>query len=260
MKARTVLIGMLLFLACACQKQACDEPVQFVVQAGEVTKAGDGSAVTQLFVGVLDQEGHALEDFRRVVTRTSSAEDFVFELTLVKGMRYQVVLFAQAAEAYLASTGFTSTSMLRAVPVPATLALNDEGTDAFYACLEVDASEMTQNVALARAWAQVNVASTLAVDAGTTVRLTVSSVPETFDTVTGNVSGTREMTMSGTCLNGVAFEQGGNLVAFGYVPVGKDGALVDVSVKVVREGTEVAREILNMPLEPNYRTNIMGDI
>lgn len=231
--------------------------------AAATKAAGDGLSATQLLVGVLDAEGNPLEGYKQVVVRPVG-ENFSFDLKLLENMEYQVLFFAQSENYYIPVTEYmessTSTAVLRTVPLRSSPAMNSDAADAFAGVKSITSYEPSQSITLTRIGAQVNVASFAAVAAGTPVTLSVSKVPMQYDVVTGEASGEQTVTLSGMSSGGPSFVSGGAAyypLAYGYVPVGKGGATVDVTVKV---NDDIKAEVASVPLKPNYKTNIMGDI
>ncbi|MBQ9720749.1 MAG: hypothetical protein IJV64_08655 [Oscillospiraceae bacterium] len=249
------------------------EPVPFSVllpESGEdapATKsAGDGSAATQLLVGVFDAAGHPL--FCQTVTRTGAGEPFTFTLPLVRELNYQVAFWAQGEDAWVASSGFTAASLTN-IPLTGHATLSAETDDAFSGRMNVAAGESTVAVTLERVWAQVNVATTatsldLSTAGVTSVELTLTGLPTNYNVLTDSFSGSGDRTFSGT-VEGGTFTVGGTsytLLGHAYAPAAASPATAHATVmlKDALGATVRSTAVSNLPLRRGYRTNILGNL
>lgn len=246
----------------SCQKHDADNlvTVNFTVkQQGFQTEIGtkgiaDGSAATQLLVGVFDTDGNAIEGYKTVVTGTSG--NFEFSLQLVESLTYKVVLFAQSPDKFVNTASWTAEG-LKTISLAGKLAANSEACDAFSAVTTVTpATSHTVEVNLTRIFAQVNVATTASLSGITTATLAISGVPSVFNAYTAEATGSQNLSLSATPLN-TAFATGYTYILYAYVPV--TGAHASVTATVTLDGSD-PKTVQNVPLQRNYRTNILGNI
>ena len=112
--------------------------------------------------------------------------------------------------------------------------------------------------------AQVNIASSQTITDVTAVSLTVEGVPSSFDVLTGSASGSRTLTFAATSpLSDQTFTEGGtdfNYIAYGYVPLGKDVRRCEATLTLTRGGTPEEKVVGSLPLQGNYRTNLLGEL
>ena len=233
----------------------------FQAFVGEGVKSvGDASAVSQLLVGVFDTSGNALEGYKQVVS--STAGGFDFSLDLVKGMTYDVVLFAQSTDRFVNTASWTAAS-LKSINMPATRTLSVEDDDAFAAVEHVVAGDSKEvAVFLSRAWAQVNVGTTVSLSSITGATLTITGLPITFNALSGEVSGSQTITWTGAPSGTFTVESTVyNNIGYAYAPAGETQILVDATIQLnTSTGPARSKEVKNIPLKKNHRTNIIGTI
>ena len=226
----------------------------------------EGSAVTQLLVGLFDGSGHPLHC--RTVTRSGAGEPFTFTLPLVRELNYRVAFWAQSPNAWVASSGFTAASLTN-ISLTGHTALSAETDDAFAGVTVVSGATAGHSVTLQRVWAQVNVATTatadeLASDGVASVDLTLTGLPTTYNVLTDSFSGSDSRTFTGA-VEGGFFTIGGTdytLLGHAYVPAAAAPATVDATVTLKDSGSAVLRStaVSNLPLRRGYRTNILGNL
>ena len=217
-----------------------------------VKSTGDGSGATQLLVGVFDAAGNAIDGYGKVVNQTAGT--FNFDLDLVNGLTYKIVLFAQSPGRYV-TDGWTNSS-LKDITLSFS-ALSSEADDAFAAVktLTVDGTVNVQ-MQLSRIFAQVNMASTL--DPGTAaVTLRLAGMPTSYNALTGEFSGESDAVFTGTAKGGSYMEYDYYL-GYAYVPV-RANATATITLSD-DSGVLRSKEVGSLPLKANYRTNILGSI
>lgn len=159
----------------------------------------------------------------------------------------------------------------------ASAAGNDESRDAFYGVLKdvTITGAYSASVTLSRPFAQINFGVTAedlnaASLAGVTVNgaaVKLTNVANSINLMDGSVSGTETVSFANATLPSESFSAAGvsyNYVAMDYVLVGKDAkTLSDVTLTLDVTGTtsaETKYTYPNVPLQGNYRTNIVGNL
>lgn len=197
-----------------------------------------------------------------------------YSTRLVTGQTYTFVFWAEKS-----GNGYYSyDSANKTVAVSYSNATgNDESRDAFYAVLPVTITgAYSARVPLKRPFAQINFGASdydAAVAAGITVTgasVKLTGIANSINLLDGTVSGSDEVTFVNTALPSdpnatlrvasVDYKY----VAMDYVLVGKDRkTLSDVTLTLAADGTlstEPVYTYSNVPLQGNYRTNIVGNL
>lgn len=197
-------------------------------------------------------------------------EDIVFAPRLIKGRTYDVVFWAMKENNYDVGnmTAITRTSGTSA---------KESDFDAFTECVEVEVTgSKSETVTLKRPLAQLNLGVTSedwnAVASEETFGMTPTKMvieltgKDTFNALTGATTGedknvTRTLVVSGEDL--VAGENTYKSIAMCYVypEAGKEN--IDITYTICDQNDKVIREdatIQNIPLENNYRTNVVGGL
>ena len=243
---------------------------------------GKGLTVDKVACAVYDADGVELTELGKTVNITNKTAKF--ETRLAKGQQYQVAFFAynEAADAY-------NVSNLKNITVKDGQLSNVEGRDAFTATISVKPglTAFNQDVILKRPFAQLNLGIDeaeyqAALNAGIEVaktKIVVSNVHSAFNAfenkiVEDNVAD--EMVFE---LNDIPTERlkadinsdGTNeeyrYLALNYLLVGdKNSEKSLTNIKFMWEGTDretnadAITEFNNIPVQRNYRTNIIGKL
>ena len=195
----------------------------------------------------------------------SGTNTFKFQVPMIKGMTYDIVLWAQNKDC-----GYYTLDGKQVTAVYAGKNANDDTRDAFY-CFKEDFSPTAPAVVipLTRPFAQLNVAtSDLNLVAKSGVEITTTTVKVKtytgFNIATGDVTGEQsEITFEATDAPfkaGETLKTGYDYLSMNYILVPKEGMTVDPvytfnnNKGVVFENTSYG----NVPLKQNYRTNILG--
>lgn len=252
-----------------------DSSVTFTVHvpAGMATKAiADGMTVDKLLYEVYtDTEGAVLIEGETAVVNGKAN----VTVNLVKNQTYNFIFWAQAG----AATCF-GTEDLRKVTVDYSAAVaNDETLDAFYAVREVVVDgPRTETVKLYRPFAQVNfgttaedlaaaekagvapVSSAIAVEAATTLNTLTGEVDELVAVeFADNAIPAADETLVIKKEDGTTASY--KYMATSYVLVGAEKDIVDATATItLNNGTTVEVSVPNLPVQRNYRTNIVGNI
>lgn len=244
---------------------------------------GDGTTVDKVACAVYDAyNNEELESLRQDVAITNKTA--TFSVRLAKGKNYRVAFFAynEAANAY-------DVTDLKSIKVNGNQLSNVEGRDAFTAYVDVTEGEtmnaFTKEVTLKRPFAQLNLGIddaefAEAANAGLTVaksKIVVSNVYNAFSAFDNAVA---ENAVEGSMtfeLNAIPTEKlkvtvNGeeklyNYLALNYLLVGdNDTEKTLTDIKFTWESNngdsnaESVTEFLNIPVQRNYRTNIVGKL
>lgn len=202
-----------------------------------------------------------------------------YSTRLVTGQKYTFVFWAEKS----GNGYYTYDSTNKTVTVKYTnaegnpAAGNDESRDAFYAVLPVTITgAYSASVTLNRPFAQINFGASdyeAAKAAGITVNgaaVKLTNVANSLNLLDGSVSGSETVTFANADLPtdpnetltaaGVIYKY----VAMDYVLVGKNAkSLSDVTLTLAATGTQSTTPeytYANVPLQGNYRTNIVGNL
>lgn len=236
----------------------------------------DASGADKLIYRVLDEDGNAVPSLSQVTETgvTDLKTGHSITLTLAKGQHYTVVFWAQDADctAYTVNEDMT-------VDVDYSNALNnDETRDAFYGTASIYVrKDNTTNVTLTRPFAQINVGTTTAdwqtaVDQGITVEkssVTIKNCGNKLNLVDGTVSGSVDVTYGAADLPTQVLSVTEDNVTTNYkylsmsyiLPSAEGTTLVstDYTFTPTTGGAiNVYQGLENVPVQTNYRTNIVG--
>lgn len=258
--------------------------VTFKVSAdGALTRAiSDGTTVDELVYRVFDKNGNPIA--RLPLVKEAAADlssGHTVALTLAKGQTYKVAFWAQKA----GNTAYTVNDDMQ-VAVNYSGANNDESRDAFFNAVEITVKDdVAQTVELKRPFAQLNVGSTTAdwnaaVASGAIVtesKVTVKQAATTLNVLDGKVSGAADVNFTYAAKPGellkVDADGDGTKEDYEYLSMSyilpndaTDGtqktlASAEFTFKAA-SGTEIVVKngLQNLPLQRNYRTNIVGNI
>ena len=246
--------------------------VTFTVSApGIATKAiSDGKSATQLTFAVYDDAGNYLKELsENAATVTGANPTWTVTVPVVQQLTYQFVFIAKAATSPYAVD-------LANKKVTATYgAANDDAADFFYAALkETVGSDLNKSVELVRPLAQVNVGAADLVAAAysldvenMTTGLKLTGINNVLNILDGTVSGSADITLAEATRvkEDTKFVDGFDRIAMGYVLVGEKqttNATINITAKGKIDGADkvVVRDVPNVPIQANYRTNILGNI
>lgn len=294
MKKRNIFLGMLtmvgMFFATSCsQDELFNESTNgdfvnatFTIGTadGIGTRAvGDGTTVDKVACAVYDADGVELKDLYKV--ENVAGKTATYNVRLAKGQNYRIAFFA-----YNEAAGAYDVTDLKNILVKDDQKSNVEGRDAFTAYYDVVTGKtmnaINETVTLKRPFAQLN----LGIDdieladakkAGIEVaesKIIVSNVYKAFSAFENVVVGsTSEMTFDmnaipteklNVTVNGEAKQY--NYLALNYLLVGDadtEKTLTDVEfIWKGKEGetNDPTTTFLNIPVQRNYRTNIIGKL
>lgn len=258
--------------------------VTFKVSAdGALTRAiSDGTTVDELVYRVFDKNGNPIDALPLVkVPAADLSSGHTVALTLAKGQTYKVAFWAQKA----GNTAYTVNDNMQ-VAVDYSGANNDESRDAFFNAVEITVNgDVAQTVELKRPFAQLNVGTTtadwnVAVASGATFnksKVTVKQAATRLNVLDGKVSGAADVNFTYAAKPGellkVDADGDGTKEDYEYLSMSyilpndaTDGtqktlASAEFTFKAA-PGTEIVVKngLQNLPLQRNYRTNIVGNI
>lgn len=294
---KTIATAVLAVLAvAACQKENLDEvapdgreaEVKLTLTSPQIgTKSyADGQTVNKVFVHVYQQDADGSLKYiapaaagesatpSQVVDMTSGAAKY--STRLVTGQKYTFVFWAECLGA--ATSPYTYDPETKTVTVNyAGVAGNDETRDAF--CNVLKDVEITgaysSDVKLYRPFAQLNFGVTsedyaAAKAAGlevTAAQVKLTNAATSLNLLDGTVLGSEEVTFAAATLPTENLSAAGatyKYVAMDYVLVGKAAkTLSNVTLTLTATGTQSTTPEYswsNVPLQGNYRTNIVGNL
>ncbi len=235
------------------------------------TKAiSDGTMVDVLYYAVY-KNGEELVDLRPAepVKRGTDGR-FVFKIKLVKGLSYKVAFWAQCSEC----TAYDLTDF-EAMTISYSGPANDERRDAFFKTEDVMLTSNTQvtEVVLKRPFAQINfaaldynVVTPLLDDKGFTSTISLKGVPNVLNLLTGETSGSVDISydFSPAPSGEDEFFDSNKLlryVSMNYILAEKEKRVYtqDPLIGEFKYGSvNLQIPIHNLPVQRNYRTNILG--
>lgn len=270
-----LLLAMpLLFTSCSKdEKMASEETVQVSFSTELPKRIGTRAGTTDLNVNkvvcAVFEDGEEISTLREVVT-IQEGEDIVFAPRLIKGRTYDVVFWAMKDKNYNVND---MTAITRASETTAA----ESDFDAFTESVEVEVTgSKSETVTLKRPLAQLNLGVTLddwnAVASEETFGMKPTKMiitltgKDTFNALTGATTGedkevTYTLDVSGEDL--VAGDETYKSIAMCYVYPDAGQENIDITYTIYDQDNDVIREdvtIQNIPLENNYRTNVVGGL
>ena len=268
-----VAIGLLL-TACSknetTQHVAKESVATFTIATPEfLTRAqGDGQTATVLKYAVYDHNDNTL-----LFTGTERLSNLsaIVEIPFVNGMTYDVLFWAEAEDSPYTviwdekTVHYTNAEELKS---------NNEAYDAFYAYVnDIPTIEgpITKKVVMKRPFAQLNI---LAKDGGEAAKSDIV-IDKTKVVVTGcyygfnlvSHEGINEgtLTFDAAAINSVPDDNGIQTLAVNYLFPAKEESRVDVEFTYTYHGASLSNKSLtipynDVPIQQNYRTNIIGNI
>ena len=264
----SVLAG--LFLAGSCQRESLEPEavgVTYTINLPEVVQTKGNSGYTEYDL--------YYEVYKTVDAAELETADFLFEkkvemtgntvtltLDLLNDQDYTILFWANKKEI---GDNVFDRSDLRKVQIKPSLSNNND-RDAFYGMdqlVNYDAAT-GRTVTLTRPFAQLNIATLVSTTAGYDMNPTesyvkVTKVPTVFNVLTSKASGDAEVVFDWAAVPaGKKVNDKYDLVAMNYVLVPE--SIVDVYYQIKTVNGTVNNSVGNVPLKPNYRTNIVGNL
>lgn len=270
-----LLLAMPLFFT-SCSKDeemVSEESVQVSFSTELPKRIGTRASTTDLNVNkvvcAVFEDGEEIGTLREVIT-IQEGEDIVFAPRLIKGRTYDVVFWAMKDKNYNVND---MTAITRASETTAA----ESDFDAFTESVEVEVTgSKSETVTLRRPLAQLNlgvtqddwnaVASEETFGMKPTKMIITLTGKDTFNALTGATTGedkevTYTLDVSGEDL--VAGDETYKSIAMCYVYPDAGQENIDITYTIYDQDNDVIREdvtIQNIPLENNYRTNVVGGL
>ncbi len=286
---KTLAATAMSVLAIACAKEPVavngdgeTSTVSFTVEVPETAVATKGISdasttdelICQVFLNPSKDVYTPITELEQKVAVDVATHKAKVEFSLVKGNRYAFIFWAQAS-----GTDYYDTSDLRSVKMKVdNVKANDPKMDAFWAAPTLTTTSSTikdQNITLLRALAQVNFGAVLPalgrVDAVTvtTSKISMTGVPDTFHPFLGGKSTACEGSFDITFAENATIDEkltvegvDYSYLATAYVFAPKlDKKLTDAKATfTMSTGKTTSVSAPNVPIQGNYRTNILGDL
>ena len=292
MKATKLFLGMLavagMLFTTSCSKEDVnvDSSSEYVSASFNIGAAGvmgtraigEGTLINKVACAVYDENGEELPALYQIVPFENGKA--VYNVRLAKGQDYRVAFFAYNEEA-----AAYNVDDLKSVKILAAES-NVEGRDAFTNYQDIEAAELTnlsnveKTVVLKRPFAQLNlgidaVEAVDAAKAGIIVsesKITVSNVYDAFSAFANTVATDANLGSKTFALNEVPAEtlyvngSAYKYLALNYILVGdqnQEKSLTDVEFvwKTADGKTNLpTTHFINIPVQRNYRTNILGKL
>ena len=259
--------------------------ISFSLQADGTMRTrsiSDGSGADQLTYRVFDKNGNIIDGMPK---KTEAATDLTtghkVTINLAKGQTYKVAFWAQDSECQ----AYTLDDMMN-VSIDYSGVNNDEARDAFYKTVEITVMGDTQeSVTLKRPFAQINVGSSsedwaAAVASGISVvnsSIKVYDLANKLSVVDGTVSGNVDVEFTAAGIpaetlrvdaNGDGTKEDYHYLSMSYVlpndaTTGYAKTVASAEFVFTPSAGEpicLSQGLQNIPLQRNYRTNIVGRI
>ena len=267
-----LLLAMpMLFTSCSNDEEmASEETVQVSFSTELPKRIGTRAGTTVLNVNkvvcAVFEGGEEISALRKVIT-IQEGEDIVFAPRLIKGRTYDVVFWAMKDDNYNVDDMKTIT---RASAATAT----ESDFDAFTESVEVEVTgSKSETITLKRPFAQLNLGVTtedwIAVE---TLGMTPQKIDikvtgkDTFNALTGAATGEEKELTYTLGVSGEDLEAGSEIyksIAMCYVYPDAGQENKKITYTIYDQKNDVIREnvtIQNIPLENNYRTNVVGGL
>ena len=299
MRKSNFFVGMLavagMFFATSCsQDEMFNESVNgafvnatFTIGAenGIGTRAvGEGLTANTVVCAVFDANGEEMVNLREYLPVVNKAA--TYSKRLAKGQDYRVAFFAYNAQDAAGTSLYYDVTNMKSIKVLGNQASNVEERDAFTAFVDIEGSELTnlsnvvKNVTLKRPFAQLNlgVDGTELQDAAnagvviTNTAIKVTNVWNAFNAYDDDIADDAVAAPMEFALNAVptqALTVNGaeyTYLALNYLLVGDkdvEKSLSDVEFKwqpANGKTNEPTTHFVNIPVQRNYRTNIIGKL
>ena len=268
------------FFAASCQQemlepQAEGNTVTFEVSIPEVaTKSYDaeGKNVNDLVYAVYSTEAETLEaaqesnlTFFYAVNETSGASfdangKSIVSLELLNDQNYLILFWAQSNDAWVSAQG--SNINLLNVTYPTSMAANNKHLEAFsgVSFIKNVKGARKETVKLTRPFAQINLATTMPQAFTATLRqsdMSVAKAAASFNVAKQLASGERTVSFTAANVPVADFKTGYTYAGANYIFA---NGTVDVTYNLYTSHGDVNNTVSNVPVEKNYRTNILGNL
>ena len=273
---RILIILSALFLLVSCQKDERIEtseqsvltytvsaPFEFEIKS---TSTGNGSEINALWYGVYHKKADGsfvyMSDMSAYVPVDNASEDISVPITLFKDQEYKIIFVAQHIKAVASASGDMSNCYTYIINENGHMSLNPkavitdgEQLDAFvyWEATGVIQNSYKKRIELTRPLAQINVSSSVS-ELPTRIDLAVTGTAASYNIFDGQYAGptSESISFSGLVCNGE------DLAAIYVLPAG-NSVILDMTMHYPG-GTTKTKQVENIPVAPNYRTNVTGNI
>lgn len=267
-----LLLAMpLLFTSCSNDEEmASEETVQVSFSTELPKRIGTRASATVLNVNkvvcAVFEGGEEISALRKVIS-IQEGEDIVFAPRLIKGRKYDVVFWAMKDDNY-------NVDDMKTITRASAAAATESDFDAFTESVEVEVTgSKSETITLKRPFAQLNLGVTTEDwNAVETLGMTPNKIDikvtgkDTFNALTGAATGgdveiTRNLLVSGSDLTAGNSTYKSIAMCYVYPDAGQENK--DITYSIYDLNNEVIRKdvtIQNIPLENNYRTNVVGGL
>ena len=283
------LSALALFASCNKEAERPASPEGEVVTAtftvaapeGVATKAdiGDGTKATDLIVAVYDEQKNYLQALSESAVKSRDGLTWTVSMKVIKDLTYQFVFIAKSASdngfcTFTPATGMISIDYGK-------LAANSDDADFFFVQDKFKVEEsFSKPETMHRPLAQVNFGASDLTEAGYSINtetmltgVKLTGIYSEMNVLNEEVTGTAgEVTFTQSArvpAESPKFVDGYDRVAMVYALVAKENqsnvtATLNVKAKSANAANTqdypITREVANVPLKRNYRTNILGNI
>ena len=238
---------------------------------------GDGTTATKLTYAVYEagaktplltseSDGAPVVEFNNLQAQLT--------LRLTTGRSYDVLFWADAFGQKDAANPYKVDFEAQSVTVDYDAALsNDESRDAFFGTIQgmEVTSATSQEIVLTRPFAQINVGTDdLAVAAQSGLQtdalqteMQLSNVPTSLNLMDGTTSGSANVTFAANAIPTEQLTVSGktyDYLAMNYLLIGTDKTTTNIAFTFSDGATSDNRSFSNVPVQRNYRTNIVGSV
>ena len=257
------------------------EKVSFTISAGQIQgrSAGDGNTVDQVHYEIWDKHtgnlvissvsGKNGGEPVQIVERTATVE-----VRLVKGVEYEIAFWAHNEQ----GTGYHIEDGLENIRLKDGVKANKEAYDAFYKVLtDYKVSGTSETVILKRPFGQLNVGTSAedwqkAIDLDVVIDrsvIVVTQVANVFNARNGKITrqeGTTELTFELHDVLKETFDVEGvpyHYLAMNYFLADTEKTLHQLNITLYGEDRQTpinSLKVTNMPIQRNWRTNIIGNL
>ena len=203
-----------------------------------------------------------MSDMSAYVPVEDASGDISVPITLFKDQEYKIIFVAQHIEAVASASGDVSNCYTYTVNEnghmnlnPAAVITDGEQLDAFvyWEATGVIQNSYKKRIELTRPLAQINVSSSVS-ELPTSIDLAVAGTAASYSIFDGQYAGPTSESIS---FNGLVCN-GEDLAAIYVLPAGNSVTL-DMTMHYPG-GTTKTKQVENIPVAPNYRTNVTGNI
>lgn len=276
MKKHFALISAAALLLVGCAKEVApvveeDGAVTFSVALSEVTKAvkdndGFGKNVDNIKVAVWMHTGDAATPYKLYDTpeveftapTASSEARGTFTVNLIKSQTYQIVVWADKYGMYTCSEGLDKITRKSNYA----LLCNSDELDAFYASVEYTqgvSEASVRNIVAKRPFAQLNIITNDIKAGFEPTDVTVKYTADTeFYPISGTCGNPQELTYAYDEPHYRTATTGNNTLVMNYLFAAEETAVLSDVVMTAQVITTIEDVFNNIPVQRNYRTNIIG--